>query len=508
VYEDYVAYVAALRCGAQGKRLRRRAARLFLTAHPDFHVWMARPTPQRLLDIRRTGAWPLLSWCFVHENVRPDVDLLVSKRHGHHFKVWADTHHDQTARARQIADQLGWGDAWTHRVCEVTLALVCLTQQVGLDQLTDEILDRFEAQLLEAPSIGAHARMVHRNHLYGVRQVAFQLGIIDQVPLQAYQRVTTNDDRASDIPQPQMRELAVRYLDVVATTLRPATVDGRADSLTVFALWLADTHPEVHRFGQVTRGHIEDFMVFNRTRPSRARAGRGEPISLAHAAHTLSDLKMFFDDLTLWGWAEAPERLLVHRTDIPRRPQPLPRALPPDVDRALMAAVTELEDMFARCAITILRHTGLRLGELRDLETRLPVGHPRTRHLAEGAARQAGHRTARPPRRDRSERVRHLDLPPRPPEGPTPPARRSAHRLRVHRRRTAAVRPTHPPRPPRRCRRGGPGRDRRDTAHSHPAPAASHLRDQPRQRRDVPPSSDGAAGTRHLRDDPALRHPC
>jgi site-specific recombinase XerD len=368
VYDGYLAFVATLLCADQGKRLRRRNARAFLAAHPDLDAWMRRPTPQRLVDVQRTDAWPLLSWCFVEGRLRADVDLLAAKGFGHHFVAWAPAHPDDVARARQVAADLGWGEAWTHRVCEVTLALICLTQAVGMDRLSEEVFARFETELLEAPSVAAHARMVHRNHLYGVRQIAYQLGLIDQVPLQAYQRQITNTGRAAGIPQRHLRELVVRYLDVIATTLRPTTVDGRCDSLTTFALWLADTHPEIERIGQLRRDHLEDFLVFNRTRPSRSRARRGTPISAGHAAHNLSDLKMFFDDLTLWGWADAPDRLLVHRTDIARRAHHLPRALAPDADRALMAAVAELDDLFARCAITVLRNTGLRLGELRDLE--------------------------------------------------------------------------------------------------------------------------------------------
>jgi len=46
----------------------------------------------------------------------------------------------------------------------------------------------------------------------------------------------------------------------------------------------------------------------------------------------------------------------------------LPRALAPDHDRDLMAAVAALTDPFARDGLTILRGTGLRLGELLDLE--------------------------------------------------------------------------------------------------------------------------------------------
>ena len=368
IYDDYLAFVATLPCGEEGKKLRRRNARIFLEAHPDLEGWMRRPTPQRLADVRRTDAWPLLSWCFVEGRLRADVDLLAAKGFGHHFVTWARAHPEEVARARQVAAELGWGEAWTHRVCEVTLALICLTQAVDLEQLSEPVLARFEDELRAASTVAAHARMVHGNHLYGVRQIAYQLGLSDQVPLQAYQRQITNVDRAADIPQPRLRDLVVRYLDVISTTLRPATVDSRSDSMTTFALWLADTHPEIDRFAQLHRDHLEDFLVFNRTRPARSRARRGQPISPGHAAHTLSDLKMFFDDLTLWGWADAPDRLLIHRTDIAQRAQRLPRALPADVDQALMAAVAELDDLFARCAITILRHTGLRLGELRDLE--------------------------------------------------------------------------------------------------------------------------------------------
>ena len=46
----------------------------------------------------------------------------------------------------------------------------------------------------------------------------------------------------------------------------------------------------------------------------------------------------------------------------------LPRALPPDVDAALMAAVAAFDDPFARAGLTLMRATGVRIGELLDLE--------------------------------------------------------------------------------------------------------------------------------------------
>jgi hypothetical protein len=151
VYDDYLAFVAALSCGDEGKKLRRRNARAFLAVHPDLDAWMRRPTPQRLVDVRRADAWPLLSWCFVEGRLRADVDLLAAKGFGHHFVAWARAHPDEVVRARQVAADLGWGEAWTHRVCEVALALICLTQAVEMEQLSEEIFARFAPRPDSAP---------------------------------------------------------------------------------------------------------------------------------------------------------------------------------------------------------------------------------------------------------------------------------------------------------------------------------------------------------------------
>ena len=51
------------------------------------------------------------------------------------------------------------------------------------------------------------------------------------------------------------------------------------------------------------------------------------------------------------GWVAASQ-LLVHRCDVPRLPVPLPRALSPEVDSALMAAIAGLDDPAARAGIT------------------------------------------------------------------------------------------------------------------------------------------------------------
>lgn len=100
---------------------------------------------------------------------------------------------------------------------------------------------------------------------------------------------------------------------------------------------------------------------------ARAESARsGHSASVVHSA--VLALRNFLEDITLWGWAERPKRRLVFSSDVPRLPRPLPRDLAPHVDAALLAAVSTLDDRFARCGILLLRHAGLRLGELLDLE--------------------------------------------------------------------------------------------------------------------------------------------
>jgi len=166
-------------------------------------------------------------------------------------------------------------------------------------------------------------------------------------------------------------------------------VEGRAASLRGFAGWLARHHPEVDTLAQLRRTHLEAFLVFDAARVCTGRVRHGQPISVRHHHRTVDDLRLFFDDLAAWGWANRPPGLLVHRSDVPRLPAPLPRALAPDVDAALMAAVAALDDPAARAGVTLLRGARVASGRAARAGTGLPMGPARTRHLAEGAAGQA-----------------------------------------------------------------------------------------------------------------------
>ena len=364
----YADAVAALPVSRDGRRIRRNAAARLLAAHPQLPAWMRRPTPARLADLKRTGAWPFLSWCFVEGHLTPDLDLLLAKTPGDLFLQWAARHPGDVQQVTEVAQRFGWSANWTRDVTRGALALVCLTAGKTLGELGDEDFAAFAQALAEAPTAGRDAWMHNSARVFSLHQACYELRICQQPPRMARPGQATIAQRVQAISQPGIRAAALRYLTTVAATLRPNTVGLRADSLIVFSGYLAGAHPDVRSLTQLTREHIEGFLAHNHKRPWRGRVARDQPVSPAVSKRTVIDLRCFLDDLALWGWAERPPRRLLFPTDIPRLDKPLPRALPPDADRDLMAAISDLADPFARTGLTMLRGTGIRLGELLDLE--------------------------------------------------------------------------------------------------------------------------------------------
>ena len=133
----YAHAVAALPIGPDGRRIRRNAAGRLLAAHPQLAAWMRRPTPARLADLKRTGAWPFRSWCFAEGHLMPDLDLLLAKTPGDLYRQWAGRHPGDVQQITEVAQQFGWSANWTRDVSRGGLALICLTAGKALSQLGD-----------------------------------------------------------------------------------------------------------------------------------------------------------------------------------------------------------------------------------------------------------------------------------------------------------------------------------------------------------------------------------
>lgn len=363
----YARFCATLPITDAIRRTRLRTARAFLATYPDLDAWLARPLPTRLADLRRIQVWPLLSYLACEGTIRLDIDLLLAKNQGG-FGLTAERYWAADfERARAAATRLGWAPNWTRDVVRECLPLVLVWAAKRLDELGEADLDGFRAAIEASPAATRWSRRSYNARLFSIRILLFELGILGAPPRRTYTAATLAE-RFAAVPAPEIRRAMAAYVEARSAVLARSSIEGLANSLIVFGEYLAAHHPEIGSLRALERRHVEGFLVWNRTRPWRGRLARPQPVSASVAHEAVLSLRNFLDDITLWGWAERPARRLVFASDVPRLPRPLPRALAPDVDAALMTAVDGLADPFARTAITLLRRAGLRLGECLDLE--------------------------------------------------------------------------------------------------------------------------------------------
>jgi site-specific recombinase XerD len=90
-------------------------------------------------------------------------------------------------------------------------------------------------------------------------------------------------------------------------------------------------------------------------------------------------VRQFFERIIEWDWPDAPARNPVIAGDIPKKPEPLPKFLDDRDAARLMAAARASIDPRDRLAVELLARTGMRAGELADLEAdavvRIGAGH-------------------------------------------------------------------------------------------------------------------------------------
>jgi integrase len=120
----------------------------------------------------------------------------------------------------------------------------------------------------------------------------------------------------------------------------------------------------VRTVAAVGRGHIEDFKVWLVSQPGM----RGDGLSRSTQRQRLRMLRVFFERIIEWDWSDAPARNPVIGRDIPPRPDPLPKFLDDRDAARLMAAARAATDPRDRLVVEVLARTGLRAGELCDLD--------------------------------------------------------------------------------------------------------------------------------------------
>jgi site-specific recombinase XerD len=162
--------------------------------------------------------------------------------------------------------------------------------------------------------------------------------------------------------QPQLADTATRYLDQIAVSLRPRSVEAADNTLRTFITFLADEHSDLAGFADVRRAHIEDFKEWLAQR----RTTRGV-VSANTIRQRLGMLRTFFDRIIEWDWTDAPPRTPIFGVDLPIVDDPLPKFLD-DATAARLLNTARAADPLTRIVVEVLAHTGVRVGELCDLE--------------------------------------------------------------------------------------------------------------------------------------------
>jgi integrase len=351
------------------RRLRLRAARAFLDDHPDLDAWMTTPIDARLVELRRRPcAWLLVSFAVVSGRCRADTEFLFAKNFGHSPSRWvAALFPGDVDRLRDAAGRLGFASP-ANTVRDVLPLAVAFTGRPPRS-LTVGDLDSLGEAIDTTPRLTGPMRRSRRGQLFRLRRMLFEAGMTD-LPAQHRREggPATRQARLAAVAAAELRRTLLAYLDVRATVLRPKTIDKLTSALAIFGEFVCGHDPQLRCLADLERRHVEAFLAWTATRTGRGSHDPSRAVGVHVHAHAAITVRALLDDVTAWGWADAPQRRLMFDADIPRQPDTLPRALPPDVDTAVMAAVATLEDRFARVAITVLRHTGLRIGELLDLE--------------------------------------------------------------------------------------------------------------------------------------------
>jgi len=163
------------------------------------------------------------------------------------------------------------------------------------------------------------------------------------------------------------------FLQLIAPTHRPSTVRTYRSALRRFHEWLAareGTEPRSSAGGADEIGAPDGRSLLAIDRGlclAWAQQLHADGLHPATRVGMLVCLRKYLDWLYDQRLVAAPGQDLILAGDLPRKPDYLPRPLPPEADLKLQARLKGADSHVA-LGLYVMRRTGLRIGELRHLE--------------------------------------------------------------------------------------------------------------------------------------------
>jgi len=363
--ELYDGYLEWLADRGVGNRTFDSYARRFFARFPHPQDFASLPLAERQA-ISVPPTQPLLNFLMLHGHLRPGYDYLIDRklstisRDAQKSPLGADLDRFLTG-----AEDLGYAPGARKAMASLAAIRMLIETARALQDLGEQEFSDFEAALGEREARSGRIFQHYRTALFASRAVIYHLGGAVEV---THQRGfgTWSLRRQLEGVEAQIVAPMVAYLERLGATLSRSTVQSAAQDLALFGRFLACRDPGLSSLAQLDRRrHIEPYL----NEVARAVNHRtGQPISAATAKQRIQAIGRFFDAMAEWGWEEAPQRRLIFSRDAPRLPHPLPRYLPPDEERALLRALEDSPNRLYADALLLLRATGMRIGELCDLE--------------------------------------------------------------------------------------------------------------------------------------------
>lgn len=276
--------------------------------------------------------------------------------------------HQDLEQFRAASEQLGFTATGAKSAAGLVCARLLIQTGRPLRALTDQDIADFDAALRERRRRTGRGISHYGRALFHARSVLYHLGVLARPPThRARTEAQTFDQHLARFGvSDQVRPTMVAYLQQLGARLAASTIQGRTNSLAHFGAHLARVDPGLASLADLERRrHVETYLTVI------AKATReldGLPISIEEQRRRIIAVHCFLNDIPQWGWPEAPPRRLIFPRDTPRRPKPLPRYLPAEADRRLAGALAASTETLAANALLLARATGLRIGELLDLE--------------------------------------------------------------------------------------------------------------------------------------------
>ena len=377
---DYTDWLAG---DGRGSPCYRDAAWAFLARWNDPAAFAAEPltVQQALSSLQR----PFLTYLMLHRRCRPGYAYLAHRKIGGLLAAARRSPlAGDVARFTAAATELDYSEHIIKRAAERVAVRLLIQTGRPLTELTGADLDALAAALRACAEAKANASSWanDRGLVCAAHRVLFHLGVLADPPADPRRRPGLGG-HYSGVAEP-LRGQLLAYCTQAAATRAPATVKAIASHLAGFGRFLSRADPPLSDLAALDRrAHVEPWLAAL----AQARHPDGRAHSIGHQRGQILTVRQFLADITEWGWPAAPPRPVIFARDVPPAPHPLPRYLPPDADRRLLAALEQLSasapSPLARLhadALLLTRATGLRLGELRDLE--LDCVHEITGHGA------------------------------------------------------------------------------------------------------------------------------